>query len=173
MQIGPYCQRQKCSTVNVLSSNIRVMQIFAEVQEIWGVKQESGRLRFRFSYLSLAIFSKSSSPRLKSATHSICVKLLHKHDKLTQCCCAFTLALARLSCLYINTENYDIIHSLQNSNALKPTLHIISALFSISIAIVSGYLINLLPSPTVGLCVCVSGKCTVTKRLIGSGCDLG
>jgi len=24
-------------------------------------------------------------------THSICVKLLHKHDKLTQCCRAFTL----------------------------------------------------------------------------------
>ena len=36
-----------------------------------------------FTYLSLAIFSKSSSPR---------------HDKLTQCCRAFTLALARLSC---------------------------------------------------------------------------
>jgi len=34
-------------------------------------------------------------------THSICVKLLHKHDKLTQCCRAFTLALARLSCNYI------------------------------------------------------------------------
>ena len=34
----------------------------------------------------------------KSATHSTCVKLLHKHDKLTQCCRAFTLALARLSC---------------------------------------------------------------------------
>ena len=28
----------------------------------------------------------------------ICAKLLHKHDKLTQCCRAFTLALARLSC---------------------------------------------------------------------------
>jgi len=66
--------------------------------EICGVKQESGRLRCRFSYLSLAIFSESSPPRLKSATHSICVKLLHKHDKLTQCCRAFTLALARLSC---------------------------------------------------------------------------
>ena len=59
------------------------MQIFAGVQEIWGIKQESGRLRCRFSYLSLTIFSESSSPR---------------HDKLTQCCCAFTLALARLSC---------------------------------------------------------------------------
>jgi len=69
--------------VNVVSSDIRVMQIFAGVQEIWGVKQESGRLRCRFSYLSLAIFSESSS---------------HKHDKLTQCCRAFTVALARLSC---------------------------------------------------------------------------
>jgi len=98
MQIDPNCQRRKCSPVNVLSSDIRVMQIFTGVQEIWGVKQESGRLRCRFSYLSLAILSKSSSPRLKSATHSICVKLLHKHDKLTQCCRVFTLVLARLSC---------------------------------------------------------------------------
>jgi len=24
-------------------------------------------------------------------THSICVKLLYKHDKLTQCCRAYTL----------------------------------------------------------------------------------
>jgi len=94
----PILQWQKCSSVNVLSSDIRVMQIFAGVWEIWGVKQESGRLRCRFLYLSLAIFSESSSPRLKSATHSICVKLLHKHDKVTQCCRAFTLALARLSC---------------------------------------------------------------------------
>ena len=98
MQIDPYSQQQKCSPVNVLSRDIRVMQIFTGVREIWGVKQESGRLRCRFSYLSLAIFSESSSPRLKSATHSICVKLLHMHDKLTQCCRAFTLALARLSC---------------------------------------------------------------------------
>ena len=98
IQIDAYCQRQKCSTVNVVSSDIRVMQIFAGVREIWGVKQESGRLRCRFSYLLLAIFSESSSPRLKSATSSICVKLLHNHDKLTQCCRVFTLALARLSC---------------------------------------------------------------------------
>ena len=84
-QIDPYCQRRKCSLVNGVSSDIRVMQIFAGVREIWGVEQESGRLRCRFSYLSLAIFSESSSSR---------------HDKLTQCCRAFTLALARLSCLY-------------------------------------------------------------------------
>ena len=105
MQIDPYCQQQKCSPVNVLSSDIRVMQIFTGVREIWGVKQENGRLRCRFSYLSLAIFSESSSPRLKSATHSICVKLLHKHDKLTQCCRAFTLALARLSCFALFQES--------------------------------------------------------------------
>ena len=97
MQIDPYSQQRKCSPVNVVSSDIRVMDIFAGVRETWGVKQESGRLRCRFSYLLLAIFSESSSPRLKSATHSICVKLLHKHDKPTQCCRAFTLALARLS----------------------------------------------------------------------------
>jgi len=47
--------------VNVVSSDIRVMQIFAGVREIWGVKQESGCLRCWFSYLSLAIFSVSSS----------------------------------------------------------------------------------------------------------------
>jgi len=41
--------------VNVVSSDIRVMQIFAGVREIWGIKQESGRLRCRFSYLSLAV----------------------------------------------------------------------------------------------------------------------
>ena len=47
MQIDPYCQQRKCSRENVLivSSDIRVMQIFAGVREIWGVKQESGRLR--------------------------------------------------------------------------------------------------------------------------------
>jgi len=76
MQIEPHCQRRKCSPVNVVSSNIRVMQIFTGVWEIWGVKQESGRLRCPFN---------------------LC-KLLHKHGKLTQCCRAFTLALARLSC---------------------------------------------------------------------------
>ena len=83
MQIDPYCQQRQCRPVNVVSSDIRVMQIFAGVREIWGVKQESGRLRCRFSFLLLAIFSESSSRR---------------HDKLTQCCRAFTLALARLSC---------------------------------------------------------------------------
>ena len=39
MQIDPYCQRRKCSPVNVVSSNIRLMQIFAGVREIWGLKE--------------------------------------------------------------------------------------------------------------------------------------
>jgi len=32
------------SPVNVVSSDIRVMQIFTGVREIWGVKQESGHI---------------------------------------------------------------------------------------------------------------------------------
>ena len=42
MEIDPYCQQRKCSPVNVGSSDIRVMQIFAGVREIWGLKQGSG-----------------------------------------------------------------------------------------------------------------------------------
>jgi len=42
MQIDPYCQQRNCSPVNVVSSNIRVMQIFACVREIWGLKQWRG-----------------------------------------------------------------------------------------------------------------------------------
>jgi len=67
MQIDQYCRRQKCSPVNVVSSDIRVTQIFAGVRQIWGVKQESG--------------------------HLTC-----------QCCRAFTLALAMLSCQSSGTE---------------------------------------------------------------------
>ena len=117
MQIDPYCQHRKCSLVNVVSSNIRVMQIFAGVREIWGIKQESGRLRWRFWYLLLAIFSESSSPRLISTTYSICVKLLHKHDKLRQCCRVFTLALARLSC--ITSYESRFVQLLMSSNHIR------------------------------------------------------
>ena len=39
MQIDPYSQQRKCSPENVVSSDIRVMQIFAGVREIWGLKQ--------------------------------------------------------------------------------------------------------------------------------------
>ena len=51
-------------------------------------------------------------PRLKSATHSICVKLLHKHDKLMQYCRAFTLALARLSCITRRVLIFDLYLNL-------------------------------------------------------------
>jgi len=54
MQIDPYCQWRKCSLLNIISSDIRVMQMFTGVREIWGIKEETGRLRCRFSYLSLA-----------------------------------------------------------------------------------------------------------------------
>jgi len=50
----PILSAAECSPVNVVSSDIRVMQIFAGVREICGVKQESGRLGCRLSYLSLA-----------------------------------------------------------------------------------------------------------------------
>jgi len=50
MQIDPYCQRRKCSPENVVSSDIRVMQVFAGVREIWVVKQESGRLAIFVSF---------------------------------------------------------------------------------------------------------------------------
>jgi len=55
MQIDPYCQQQKCSPVNVVSRNIRVMQIFAGVREIWGLKQERGGKISHFLALSVNI----------------------------------------------------------------------------------------------------------------------
>jgi len=55
MQIDPYCQQQKCSPVNVVSSNIRVMQIFTGVQEISGLKQVRGGKISHFLALSVDI----------------------------------------------------------------------------------------------------------------------
>ena len=59
-----------------------------------------------------------------------CVKLLHKHDKLTQCCRAFTLALARLSCLFQNSShqadfNRELLGYMEHVNAfptIQPTV---------------------------------------------------
>ena len=86
MQIDPYCQQWKCSPVNVVSSNIRVMQIFAGV-------------RARYIFRIFIPKAEIGHP------FNLCQAI--KHDKLTQCCRAFTLALARLSCiktrkLYVN-----------------------------------------------------------------------
>jgi len=55
MQIDPDCQQRKCSLVNVISSNIRVMQIFAGVREIWGLKQGRGGKISHFLALSVKI----------------------------------------------------------------------------------------------------------------------
>jgi len=114
MQIDPYCQRRKCTPVNVVASDIRVMEIIAGVREIWGVKQESGRLR------CIMDIGWPFHPKCwdKSATHSIYVKLLHKHDKLTQCCCAFTLVLARLSC----TEVIFTLHTRTEHNKIHQVI---------------------------------------------------
>jgi len=64
MQIDPYHQQQKCSPVNVVSSNIRVMQIFAGVREIWGFEQERGGKISHFLDLSVNI-SKTVSDTAK------------------------------------------------------------------------------------------------------------
>ena len=53
MQIDPYCQQRKCSPENVVSSDIRVMQIFAGVREIWGFKQGRGGKISHFLALSV------------------------------------------------------------------------------------------------------------------------
>ena len=105
MQIDPYCQQCKCSPMNVVSSNITVMQIFAGVREIWGVKQESGRLRCRFSYLSLAAAIISLWRRRCHRLIIAAAKATVRPVKLTQCCRVYTLALARLSCKRSFSEN--------------------------------------------------------------------
>ena len=55
MQIDPYCQQRKCSLVNVVSSNIRVMQMFTGVREILGLKQGRGGKISHFLDLSVNI----------------------------------------------------------------------------------------------------------------------
>ena len=55
MQIDLYCQQQKCSSMNVVSSNIRVVQIFTGVREIWGLKQGKGGKISHFLALSVNI----------------------------------------------------------------------------------------------------------------------
>ena len=48
------------------------------------------------------------------------------------------------------------------------TQHIISASLPINVVSVSAIVTDLSPKMSVCLSVCLSGKCTVTKRLIGS-----
>ena len=55
MQIDPYCQQCKCSRENVVSSSIRIMQIFAGVRELWGLKHGRGGKISHFLALSVNI----------------------------------------------------------------------------------------------------------------------
>ena len=66
MQIDPYCQRRKCSPVNVVSSNVRIMQIFAGVREIWGLKQ--GRVGKISHFLPLSISIAKTVPDTAKVT---------------------------------------------------------------------------------------------------------
>jgi len=64
--------------------NIRVRVSFT-IEAVWSaILATAGLLVF--------VFRVTNRPPIQF------VKLLHKHDKLTQCCRAFTLALARRSC---------------------------------------------------------------------------
>jgi len=103
MQIDPYCQWRKCSPVNVVSSDVRVMQIFTGVREIWGVKQEGGRLRCRFLYLLLSAAIIGLWCRWRHRLIIAAAEATVWPVKLTQCCHTFTLVLARLSCCHYNT----------------------------------------------------------------------
>jgi len=51
-----YCQWQKCSPGNVVSSSISFLQIFAGVRWRGGVKWEWGTLKWRFSLHSFTVF---------------------------------------------------------------------------------------------------------------------
>jgi len=51
-----YCRRQKCSPGNVVSGNIRFMQIFAGDRWRGGIKWEWGRTKWRFSVHSVTVF---------------------------------------------------------------------------------------------------------------------
>jgi len=65
MEIDPYCQQQKCSPLNVVYSDIRVMQIFLGVREIWGRQSKVVRAKKRFFDLCAAISRKRRKIRPK------------------------------------------------------------------------------------------------------------
>jgi len=54
--IRPYCQRQKCRPMTLVSKGIRFMRIFAEIQRGGGDKRQWGCRERQFSAFSLAIF---------------------------------------------------------------------------------------------------------------------
>ena len=63
MKIDPYYQRQKCSPGILVSSKVSFMRIFVGVRWKGGVKWEWGGRKWRFSLLSLAIYSEPSHLR--------------------------------------------------------------------------------------------------------------
>jgi len=56
----PNCQRQDCSPMSLVSNEVRIVQIFAGVPEIWGVKEGCGRQSRQFSATCVVIASNSS-----------------------------------------------------------------------------------------------------------------
>ena len=71
-------------------------------------------------------------------------------------------------------EKYFVVSSIKQLVVSVNNHGVITALLSERMRI-SAHVTDLSPSISVGLCVCVclSGKCTVAKRLIGSRCRLG
>jgi len=57
MKIGPYCRRQICRPMTLVSGGIRLMRIFAEVPWGGGVKLQWGCRKRQFSAILMAIFS--------------------------------------------------------------------------------------------------------------------
>jgi len=66
MQIEPYCQQQKCSTVNVDSSNIRVMQIFAGLGR-YGASNKGGVGKISH-FLALSVNISKTVPDMAKVT---------------------------------------------------------------------------------------------------------
>jgi len=81
--------------------------------------------------------------------------------------------------VWISAEEFkrDIIYRLDREESRKgeDLLHM-RTIFAVLLArrclSVSAHVTYLSPSLSVCVCVCLSGKCTVAKRLIGSGCRL-
>jgi len=90
--------------------------------------------------------------------------------------CKFNFVFApKYGCGYDASLNAPILAPLYPLSEFKALYKycIISASLSISKASVRGIPTDVSPRPSVCLCVCQSGKCTVAKRLNGSGCLMG
>jgi len=123
MQIDPYCQRRKCSPVNVVSSDKGDADIrrgsgdMGRQTRKWSSNMPIfvwGRC-VTFALVRTAV-SAAAIISLWCRQHPVSVGM---HTALvTQCCRAFTLALARLSCQVI------VSYLLQVANFNIPHLHL-------------------------------------------------